>query len=245
MIQLFLFLGIVMFAVFMMRRYFGTRGTAAWRGWLWLFLALVLLIAATGRLGLLIPVIGAAFAALLRFLPLLLPMLLQLLPVWLRRQRQAQYTRTQGGGEVSTAESSFLRMRLDHRSGEISGEVIKGHHAGKPLAELSQAQLVGLYAEYARADHESAALLQAYLDRVYGPDWQESTGTHEAHDERPRSGGKMSAEEARQVLGLESGASRDEIVSAHRRLMQRLHPDRGGSDYLAAKINQAKDVLLG
>ena len=54
----------------------------------------------------------------------------------------------------------------------------------------------------------------------------------------------MSAAEALQVLGLEPGASREEITAAHKKLMQRIHPDKGGSSYLASRINQAKDLLL-
>ena len=55
----------------------------------------------------------------------------------------------------------------------------------------------------------------------------------------------MSREEACQVLGLQPGAGIDEIRAAHRRLIARLHPDQGGGDYLARKINEARDVLLG
>jgi curved DNA-binding protein CbpA len=54
----------------------------------------------------------------------------------------------------------------------------------------------------------------------------------------------MNRDEALAVLGLKNGATADTIRAAHRRLMKELHPDRGGSDYLAAKVNQAKDVLL-
>ena len=57
--------------------------------------------------------------------------------------------------------------------------------------------------------------------------------------------GKMTVAEAREILGVKADASREEIIKAHRRMMQKVHPDRGGTDYLAAQLNQAKDTLLG
>ncbi len=243
-VYLVLLVALALFTVYAVRSYLSTaaasRKPSARRGLIWLFLGLFLLIAVTGRLGLLLPLLGALIAALLRFLPLLLPALVQLLPLWLRRRRQV-FGSPGNGTDISTAESEFLRMKLDHASGEIGGAVLKGRYAGKQLSELDPEQLAELYEDYIRGDHESATLLKAYLDRVHGGEWE---AAREARRQRPSSG-KMSAEEARQVLGLEPGASRADIVASHRRLMQRLHPDRGGSDYLAAKINQAKDVLLG
>ncbi len=245
MIQLILLIGLALFAVYALGNLLQSAKARPKlrRELIWLAVLLVFALAASGRLGLLLPLLGALLAALLRFLPVLLPMLLQLLPLWLRKQQQTAYTRTSGGTDSSVAEAKFLRMRLDHASGEIGGEILQGRYAGRQLSELNPQQLAGLYQDYAANDQESAALLRAYLDRVYGPEWQEIQD-----DPGPRgrpTGGKMSLEEARQVLGLGPDARREDIIAAHRRLMQRLHPDRGGSDYLAAKINQAKDVLLG
>jgi hypothetical protein len=126
----------------------------------------------------------------------------------------------------------------------MNGVVLEGTFAGKQLHELDLEDLVKLFRECRMADEESAALIQAYLDRVHGEGWRAKAGART--DYRPPPGaGKMTREEACQVLGLAPGASREEIIEAHRRLMQKLHPDRGGSDYLAAMINQAKDMLLG
>lgn len=246
MIQLLLLLGIIFFTMLAVRRYLRTAPADAARkirrmlllGALLLALALV----ASGRLAFLVPLIGALVVSLVRLLPLLLPLLIRAIPIWQQRQRNAHADPAGDGADISTVKSRFLRMRLDHTSGEIGGEVLAGRYAGRQLAELNRAQLADLYAECVRSDQESATLLRAYLERVYGEEaWEKAGDTSEPP---PPSSGKMTAAEAYEVLGLAKGASRDDIIGAHRRLMQRLHPDRGGSDYLAAKINQAKDVLL-
>ena len=141
-------------------------------------------------------------------------------------------------GQTSEVETAFLRMRLDHDSGEMEGEVLRGRYEGCTLGSLDFEDLLALLAE-CRSDRQSAAVLEAYLDRTHA-------GWHK-RDEPPSAAptGEMGEQEARAVLGIGPEATRQEIVEAHRRLMQRLHPDRGGSDYLAAKLNAAKDVLLG
>ena len=141
-------------------------------------------------------------------------------------------------GQTSEVETEFLRMRLDHDTGEMDGTVLQGRHEGRALRELGLPELLELLDE-CRADRQSMAVLEAYLDRVH-EDWR-------GHRRPPpgRSPDGMNEDEARAVLGVGPDATREEIVQAHRRLMQRLHPDRGGSDYLAAKLNAAKDLLLG
>lgn len=141
-------------------------------------------------------------------------------------------------GQTSEVETEFLRMRLDHDTGEMDGTVLQGRYEGCALRGLGLPELLELLDE-CRADRQSMAVLEAYLDRVH-EDWRE----HRRPPPGPSSSG-MSDEEARAVLGVGPDATREEIIGAHRRLMQRLHPDRGGSDYLAAKLNAAKDVLLG
>lgn len=135
-------------------------------------------------------------------------------------------------------------MSLDHDSGELDGLVLEGGYVGKRLSELSLEQLIELFEECQRADAESAALLQAYLDRTHGDAWHDEVAAGAAQADHPPSGSQMSRQEACAVLGVADDATREQIIHAHRRLMQKLHPDRGGSTYLAAKINQAKDILL-
>ena len=158
-------------------------------------------------------------------------------------------------GKVSDIETAWLRMSLEHDSGVMRGTVRKGPWAGMELAALSLDQLVALLGDCWADDPQAAQLLETYLDRAHGADWREraqgggagaGAGEGGPRGERPRGSqsGRMTREEACEVLGVKPGASPDEIKEAYRRLMQKMHPDQGGSTYLAAKINQARDVLL-
>jgi hypothetical protein len=133
-------------------------------------------------------------------------------------------------------------MELDHDTGRMHGHVLTGSYQGASLDALDLAALMKLLGEI---DENSRDLLAAYLDRR-GPGWRE----HAQHDAgasagtRPAGTGKMTEEEAYQILGIQPGASTEEISHAHRSLIKKLHPDQGGTTYLAARINEARDVLL-
>lgn len=205
----------------------------------------LILLAATGRLAWFFALIGSFIAFLPRLAPLLryIPILAQLVR-WLQSHGALGAQPSLGGrpGE-STVQSQFLRMALNHSSGEINGEVLAGKFIGKWLHELAIEQLLALYEEL-HGDNDSRALFEAYMDRIH-PDWRDTSDQAGAQYESAHpSSGAMSLSEALAVLGLEEGPSKREIIRAHRKLMQKMHPDRGGSDFLAAKINQAKDVLL-
>ncbi len=147
-----------------------------------------------------------------------------------------------GQGESTGVRTPWVEMELDHDTGDMRGTVLKGAHAGKTLDRLGREALLALYREAGTADSETARLLEAYMDRTLGPEWRAEAERQRA---AARSGSAMSREEALKVLGLKEGAVEEEIRAAHRRLMMQNHPDRGGSDYIAAKINEAKDVLIG
>lgn len=144
-------------------------------------------------------------------------------------------------GQTSTVRSQYLEMVLDHDSGAITGRVIKGPNAGRSLDEFDLGELAAMLAGF---DAESCALLESYLDRRF-PAWRQNADGDTAGRQRSQaSGSKMTAEEAYQILGLQPGAAPDDIGRAHRTLMKKLHPDQGGSTYLAARVNAAKDTLL-
>jgi DnaJ domain len=142
-------------------------------------------------------------------------------------------------GQVSRVRTAFVEMELEHDTGTMRGRILAGPHEGVPLDALDIATLVGCLAEI---DEESRALLATYLDRRH-PAWREH-GQGDAAAGRGASSGPMTEQEAYQILGLQLGATADEIRRAHRTLMKKLHPDQGGSTYLASRINEAKDTLL-
>ncbi|MDP6692480.1 MAG: molecular chaperone DnaJ [Alphaproteobacteria bacterium] len=195
--------------------------------------ALALFFLLTGRFALGLPLAFAAFAFLRRWaLPKLGP-----------RMSRGPASST---GRSSNVETAYLRMTLDHDSGAMRGEVLQGTFAGRDLSELNREQLLDLLDECRRRDGEAAQLLEAYLDRTQDSDWRQDASGHDGDyaGQTARAQGSMTEEEAREVLGLDINPSPSEIREAHKRLMLKLHPDKGGSSYLAAKINQAKDLLL-
>jgi len=151
-----------------------------------------------------------------------------------------------GGGQTSTVETAWLRMQLDHATGRMDGDVLQGRNAGRRLSSLDFEELILLLRDCQSHDNQAAALLEAYLDRSIGEDWRErATQGNPGEAASPAANGAMTREQAWDVLGLQPGASDAEIRAAHRRLMKKFHPDQGGSTYLAAQINRAKDLLLG
>ncbi|MEM0954153.1 MAG: molecular chaperone DnaJ [Pseudomonadota bacterium] len=187
---------------------------------------------ATGRMHWL----GAAITAVLVGASRLLPILIRLFPVLQWFQQQSGSASASAG--ESRVETALLRMVLNHDNGDVKGEVLQGQFAGRQLDDMDRAELETLLTDCRDQDTDSARLLESYLDRRFGSDWQ-------GEFTPPGAGSSdMNQAEALAILGLAAGATRDEIIEAHRRLMQKLHPDRGGNDYLAAKLNEAKTVLL-
>lgn len=174
--------------------------------------------------------------------------LMRILPM-LRPKYQSQSSSSSRGGSagpgVSSIKTQWLSMELTHSTGAMDGEVLSGGLKGKRLSDLTLEDLLRLAGE-CRQDTDSIQLLEAYLDRMF-PDWQAHVDAEGKASEQARSAGNdsvMTEALALEILGLGSDARREDITAAHRRLMQKMHPDRGGSDYLAQRINQARDFLL-
>jgi hypothetical protein len=145
-------------------------------------------------------------------------------------------------GQSSRITTEHLEMELDHDTGEMRGRVLKGLFKDRDIDSLSPADMALLWQDCRHTDPQSAQLIEAYLDRVH-PSWREDMARGESDMSRGPDG-RMDLEEALDILGLKPGADAEDIRRAHRDLMLKLHPDRGGSTYLAAKINEAKDVAL-
>ena len=161
---------------------------------------------------------------------------------WLISDR-ASKTQTKTPGQKSSVRTAALEMDLDHDTGMLDGVVLAGSYESRVLSQLDMRELLGLYAELS-SDFESRQLLETYLDGRF-PVWRTNAQANGGARQGVAPGsGAMTKEEAYKVLGLEAGATAADIRQAHRRLMQRLHPDLGGTSFLAARINEAKDILL-
>ncbi len=240
----YLVLGVALLAAFLIgARWYATANVKTLKKVLFyvfgiLAVVLALFFVITGRLG------WAVFA-----LSALIPMLLRARSVY---RAARNFSRMAGAGQgaptgqTSDVETRFLRMGLDHDTGDVWGEVIDGPYKGRRLDDMTASEKLDLLRNCWTEDEASARVLEAYLDRVH-PDWRDA-----AEDAGPQTGsagatrsGAMTRAEALAVLGLSEGASRQDIKAAYQRIISGLHPDHGGSDYLAAQVNEAKDVLLG
>ena len=240
----YLVLGVALLAAFLIgARWYATANVRTLKKVLFfvfgiLAVALALFFVVTGRLG------WAVFA-----LSALIPMLLRARTVYRAARNFSRMTGAGQGaptGQTSDVETRFLRMGLDHDTGDVWGEVVDGPYKGRRLDDMTVSEKLDLLRHCWTEDEASARVLEAYLDRVH-PDWRDA-----AEDAGPQTGGTgpsrsgvMTRAEALAVLGLSEGASRQDIKAAYQRIISGLHPDHGGSDYLAAQVNEAKAVLLG
>jgi hypothetical protein len=189
--------------------------------------------------------IGGLLLFGVRFLPGLLPELFGLLGVLgtaliarYMRQRPSGGFSSPGAGQRTEVRTAFVEAWIDHATGDVGGRVVKGRFAGRGLEMLADGDLLELHAE-CTGDADSLRVLESYLDRRLGAGWRKA----QSPPRGPRT--DMTRDEALAILGLTTGATEEEIRAAHRRLILRVHPDAGGSADLAARINRAKDVLLG
>jgi len=187
-----------------------------------------------GGLGLLLTILGRASLGM--------PMIVAGMLWW--RNNRNKYAPVQGSPkQFSTVRSAWIEMDLDHETGDLDGTLLIGDFEGKRLSQLNREILIELYDDM-HSDSESLALMEAYLDRRFAG-WRENAhGSSDTRQDGASGSGAMTKEEAYEVLGLRPGAGLEEIKAAHRRLMKAVHPDSGGSTFLAARINQAKETLV-
>jgi hypothetical protein len=166
-----------------------------------------------------------------------LPLLSRLFPMLAHLRNKS----APAAGQNSTVETALLRMNMDHDSGALQGEILQGTFKGWRLTDMDRQQLEQFFAYCGSEDADSLQLLDSYLQQHF-PGETFSAGRQQS---APGSSNTMGRSEALAMLGLSDDATKEDIITAHRKLIQKLHPDRGGNDYLAAQINQAKDLLLG
>lgn len=143
---------------------------------------------------------------------------------------------------ISKVQSFRFDMELDHESGVVAGRVRNGQFAGMDLMDVGEADTRILLAEV-KGDPDSLSLLESWLD-ANRSGWREYFAQQDARQNHFEADDAEPLAQAYEVLGLKVGATAEDVRNAHRSLMKALHPDHGGSVYLAAKINGARDLLL-
>ena len=202
-----------------------------------LFIIVLVGLAVTGRLHPVTASLGVALTMLARSLPIIMRMF-QAVNIWRAIRAALGIAAVKNGpsaGNQSHVDSLYLKMTLDHDSGELDGEVIKGSFTGHILSQMSLDQLQSLRLEL-EADEGSCQLLDTFLNRYYGEAASDTPPGSEASS--------LTTQEAEAILGLRPPYTKADVISSHRKLMQKHHPDRGGDHEFAAKLNAAKDQVL-
>ncbi len=194
-------------------------------------IGLVMILVITGRAHW----IAAVAAALIPLLKGAVLWGLRLLPFYRHWQ--------QDRNRVSIINTATICATINHSNGEMNGDILKGPQEGKQLNDMNEDELNALRDYCQDQDPEAFQLLNNYLQWRFSHSQQQEQQQNQQQEQSTSTNSALSKEEALEILGLDESANEDDIVKAHRRLIQKLHPDRGGSDYLAAKINQAKDFL--
>lgn len=198
----------------------------------------LLLLVITGRLHFL-----AALSAGLLLVLRRLPQILSAIPII--KQIFGSRTSSAASSGQSSIDTSLLRMVLDHASGKMDGQILSGKYTGQRLSAMDVEQLRDLYLMAIQDNPDSVELLETYFEREFGPDWRDQFQIEDTEPKSPPSNdSEMSAEDAMDILGLSEDFTEQDVTDAHRRMMQKFHPDRGGSNYIASKINEAKRILL-
>jgi len=206
-------------------------------------IAALIILVVTGRLHWLFAATASLIPLLKKALPLIryAPFIRQLL----QRLKATSSTSRAQSGQTAQIETRFIRLFLNQGNGEINGIVLNGNLKGKQLKQLPLEQLLQLLSEYQQIDIESARLLQVFIEQYHGDSWRNNAGyKHAQSNQPPFNDSTMSDKEAYCILGLSQPSNEQEIISAHKKLILKMHPDRGGSSYLASKINQARDQLI-
>jgi len=199
---------------------------------------LFLLAALTGRAPALFAILGAALTQVMR----LAPLLIRFAPNLAKYLGGSMAASGHAGQSQSRVRTKSLVMTLDHASGKMDGEIVTGELSGKHLSELSADELKRFYNDCITADPEAIRVLQAYIARER-TDWEDAP-SDQTSSEQAKLGDAITVREAYDILGLEPGANVEQVTHAHRSLMMQFHPDKGGSNYLASKVNEAKKILL-